>query len=118
MRLQLDVARTGDVVVVRCRGVIVFGPEGDELRLTVLSLLKETNHVVLLLDGIERIDSEGVAALVALYVSARNRGGALKLAELSPQCRQVLHFTRIEKVFEIYETEEQAVASFHPGRAA
>ncbi len=118
MRIQLDVSRTGDVAVVRCRGVIVFGPEGDELRLTILSLLKETNHVVLLLDGIERIDSEGVAALVGLYVSARNRGGAVKLAELSPHCRQVLHFTRLEKVFEIYQTEEQAVVSFRPERAA
>ncbi len=118
MRLQLGVARTGDLAVVRCRGMIVFGPEVDALLLTVPSMLKQTKNVVLLLDGIERIDSEGVGALVKLYISARNRSGKLKLAELSPKCREVLHVTRIEKVFEIYETEEQAVASFHPDRAA
>ncbi len=118
MRLRLDVAGTGDVGVVRCQGLIVFGPEVDELRLTVLSLLRETNHVVLLLHGIERIDSEGLAALVGLYISARNRGGLIKLAELSPKCEQVLRITRIEKVFEIHQTEEQAVASFHPEQAA
>jgi anti-sigma B factor antagonist len=118
MRLQLDVSKTGDVAIVRCRGDVVFGPEEDELRLTGLSLLKETNHVLLLLDGIERIDSEGVAVLVGLYISARNRGGEVKLAELSPKCSRVLHITRIEKVFEIYETEEQALASFHPPKAA
>jgi anti-anti-sigma factor len=118
MRLQLSVGRTGDVAVVRCRGVIVFGPEEDELRLTVLSLLKETNYVVLLLEGVERIDSQGVATLVGLYISARNRGGELKLAEPSPQCWQVLHITRVEKIIEIHRTEEQAVASFHPKKAA
>ncbi len=100
-------------------GDIVFGgPEGDELRLTGLSLLKETNHVLLLPGEIERIDSEGVAALVGLSISARNRGGEVKLAELSPKCSRVLHVTRIEKVFEIYETEEQALASSYPGKAA
>ncbi len=118
MRLQLNVAKTGDVAVVRCRGVIVFGPEEDELRLTVLSLLKETTHVVLQLEGIERIDSQGVATLVGLYISARNRGGFLRLARLSAECRQLLHITRLENIVEIYDSEEQAVASFHPEKKA
>ncbi len=118
MRLQLDVSMTGDVAVVRGRGMIVFGPEGDELYLTVLTMLKQTKNVVLLLDGIERIGSEGVGALAKLYVSARNRDGNLKLAELSATCREILHVTRVESVFEIYETKEQAVASFHPEKAA
>ncbi len=118
MRLRLQVARTGDVAVVRCEGLIVFGPEEDELRLIVLSLLRETNRVVLLLDGVKRVDSQGVATLVGLYISARNRGGELKLAQLSPQCREVLHMTRVEKIIEIHHTEEQAVASFHPEQAA
>jgi anti-sigma B factor antagonist len=114
----LHVSKTGGVAVVRCRGDIVFGPEQDELRLTGLSVLKETSHVLLLLGEVERIDSEGMAALVGLYISARNRGGEVKLAELSRKCRQVLHVTGIEKAFQIYETEEQALASFHPDKAA
>ncbi len=118
MRLRLKVARTGDVAIVRCEGLIVFGPEEDELRLVVLSLLRETNHVVLLLGGVKRIDSQGVATLVGLYISARNRGGELKLAELSPQCREVLHITRVEKIIEIHHTEQQALASFYPKKAA
>ncbi len=111
MDLRLEVAWKADVAVVYCRGRLVFGQEVDELRLTVLSLLKETNRVVLLLTGIERIDSEGVAVLVGLFISARNRHGELKLAELSPQCRKTLRITKLDKVFEIYETENLAVAS-------
>jgi len=84
MELRLDVTTQTGVAVVRCQGRVVFGQEVDELRLTVLSLLKETNRVVLHLGGIERLDSEGLAGLVRLFISARNRGGELKLAELSP----------------------------------
>lgn len=116
MDLQVEVAWKADVAVVRCRGRIVFGLDVDKLRLTVLSLLKETNRVVLLLPGIERVDSEGLAALVGLFISARNRRGELKLAEVSPKCREALRVTRLEKVFEIYETEDRAVASFEQSR--
>jgi hypothetical protein len=44
MALGLDVSRTDDVAVVRCRGRIVFGEEADELRRVVLGLLNETQH--------------------------------------------------------------------------
>jgi anti-sigma B factor antagonist len=84
----------------------------DELRLTVLSLLKQTNRVVLQLAGIQQIDSEGLAALVGLFISARNRGGELKLAELSPKSRDLLRVTRLDEVFGSYKSEREAIASF------
>jgi len=99
MELRLDVVRKADVAIVRCRGRIVFGQEVDELRLTVLSLLKECNRVVLQLAGVEQIDSEGLAALVGLFISARNRSGELKLADLSPKSRELLRVKRMEEIF-------------------
>jgi hypothetical protein len=42
MALKLDISRTKDIVVVRCRGRIVFGEEADDLRAVILNLLKET----------------------------------------------------------------------------
>jgi hypothetical protein len=47
MALILDVSRTDDIAVVRCRGRIVFGEEADELRRVVLGLLNETKRIVL-----------------------------------------------------------------------
>jgi len=117
MELRLDVVRQGDVAVVRCRGRIIFGQEVDELRLTVLSLLKESNRLVLQLAGIEQIDSEGLAALVGLFISARNRGGELKLADLSPKSRELLRVTRLDKIFGTHKSESEAVASFRPAKA-
>jgi len=112
MQLQLHVARYANVAVIRCQGRIVFGQEVDELRVSVLSLLKETNHVVLQLEGVQQIDSEGLAALVGLFISARNRGGELKLAELSPKSRELLRVTRLDEVFGSYKSEREAIAAF------
>lgn len=117
MELRLHVARQANVAVIRCLGRIVFGQEADELRLTVLSLLKETNRVVLQVADIQQIDSEGLAALVGLFISARNRGGELKLAELSPKSRDLLRVTRLDEIFGTYKSVDQAIASFHRVKA-
>jgi len=118
MELRLELSRQADAAVVRCQGRIVFGQEVDDLRLAVLSLLKQTNRVVLHLAGVEQIDSEGLAALVGLFISARNRGGELKLAAPSPKCRDVLHVTRLDELFRTYKSEPEALASFRPAGPA
>ena len=116
MELRLDIVRQSDVAIVRCRGRIVFGQDVDELRLTVLSLLKESNHVVLQLAGVDQIDSEGLAALVGLFISARNRGGELKLADLSPKASELLRVTRLDEIFGTHKSESEAIASFRPAK--
>jgi len=118
MELRLDVVRHADIAVVRCRGRIVFGQEVDELRLIVLSLLKESNHLILHLAGLEQIDSEGLAALVGLFISTRNRGGELKLADLSPKSRELLRVTRLNRIFDAYSSEAEALESFRRANAA
>lgn len=47
MVLRLNVSKTDDIAVVRCRGRIVFGEESDELRQVILGLLKESQRIVL-----------------------------------------------------------------------
>ncbi len=118
MQLRLDVIRQADAAVVHCRGRIVFGQEVDELRLTVLSLLKEFDRVVLHLAGVEQIDSEGLAALVGLFISARNRGAELKLAELSAKSGELLRVTRLDRIFDTYSSEAEALESFRDPKAA
>jgi anti-anti-sigma factor len=114
MALDLNVSRTGDIAVVRCRGRIVFGEEADELRRVVLSLLKETPRIVLNLVWIEYIDSTGLGTLVASFISARHRGAEIKFAALSPRAQRLLTSTKLDRLFQIYDSTEEAVKSFHP----
>ena len=112
MALNLDVSRTGDIAVVTCRGPIVFGEEADELRRVVLDLLNETKRIVLNLAWVGYIDSSGLGTLVASFISARHRKAEIKFAALSPRTRQVLTITNVDRLFEVYDSTEQAIKSF------
>jgi anti-sigma B factor antagonist len=114
MAIKLDVSSTEDIAIVRCHGWIVFGEEADELRRLVLGLLNETARIVLNLDWIGHIDSSGLGTLVAPFFYARNRGAEIKLAALSPKARRVLKSTHVDRLFEIYDSTEEAIKSFHP----
>jgi len=114
MALNLDVSRTEDIAVVRCRGRIVFGEEADELRRVVLGLLNETPRIVLNLAWIEYIDSSGVGTLVASFISARHRRAEIKFAAVSPRARLVLTSTNVDRLFQVYDSTEEAIKSFHP----
>ena len=118
MALNLDVSRAKDIAVVRCRGRIVFGEEADELRRAILCLLNESQRIVLDFAWIEYIDSSGLEALVASFISARHRGAEIKLAALSPRVREVLTTTRLDRLFEVYDSADEAIKSFRPNPEA
>ena len=114
MALHLDVSRSHDIAVVRCRGRIVFGKEADELRLVLLGLLKDTERIVLNLAWVEYIDSSGLGMLVASFISARHQRAEIKLAALSSHARRLFTTTKADQLFEVYDTTEGAIQSFHP----
>ena len=114
MALKISSKKVNDVTVVYCSGRIVFGDETASLRETVKNLLGESLHVVLNLGGVSYIDSGGLGTLVGLYTSAKAAGGNVKLANLTQRVRDQLVLTKLVTVFEFYDSEEQAVASFAP----
>lgn len=119
MQLKLN-ARTLDdgVIVVDCIGRIIFGEESSELRERVRGLLSSGSRIVLNLGEVTYIDSGGLGTLVALYTSARNSGASIKLANLTRRIGDLLQVTKLLTVFEVYDTEEEAVQSLRKGAAA
>lgn len=98
----------------------IFDLSGDidlatspELRKALLRELRErrTPRVVLNLKAVRYIDSSGVASLVEGLKASRELGGRLSLVGLSPAAREVLELSRLIKVFEVYDSEEQALGA-------
>lgn len=119
MQLKLSTRKVGDVLVVDCNGKIVFGEESAALRDTVKKLIEEKNtRLVLTLGGVNYIDSGGLGTLVGLYTTAQNAGGSLKLANLTQRVGDLLQVTKLVTIFEVFESEEQAIESFRKGAAA
>ena len=112
MQLRMSTRSVEGVLVVDCSGRVVFGEESASLRDTVKKLLAQSPKVVMNLHEVNYIDSGGLGTLVALYTSARNAGGAVKLARLSQRVGDLLQITKLLTIFEVFDDEEAAAKSF------
>ena len=117
MNLKIETRVADGVTIVSCHGRIMFGEEATELRETLKRLLASTRQIVLNLSGVTYIDSGGLGTLVGVYSSARSGGADVKLTGLGQRLRDVLQVTKLVTVFEVYDTEQQAIAAFRRGAA-
>jgi anti-sigma B factor antagonist len=118
MQLELSTRNLDGIAVVDCHGRLIFGEESASLRDALRNLLIINNQVVLNLGGVNYIDSGGLGTLVALYTTARNAGGSIKLSALTQRVGDLLQVTKLLTVFEVFDTVEEAVGSFRKGAAA
>ena len=79
------------------------------LRKTMLESLKTADRVAVNLAEVGYIDSSGIASLLEVLKEARNGHKGFALFGLTDAVREVLQLTRLMGVFEIHETEEEAV---------
>ena len=73
---------------------------------------KETNKVVINMKNVSYIDSSGLATLVEVLKKLRLHGGKLKLTNLSAKVMGLFEITKLDKLFDISNQEEDAVDSF------
>lgn len=112
MTLQLAQRAVGDVTVLTLSGRLVL-EDGDAFRDAVDALVQQ-GRIKLLLDvrDVTYIDSSGLGLLVSKYVSARRRGGDVKLLHLTPRSLHLLEITHLTEVFETFDSEAEAIRSF------
>jgi anti-sigma B factor antagonist len=83
-----------------------------EVRKTLLVALQGGGgRVIVNMKAVRYIDSSGVASLVEGLKASRDTGIRLALVGLSPAARQVLELTRLLKLFEVHEDEQEALKS-------
>ena len=114
MTLKMETRVVDGVTVVVCSGRITFGEEAAALRENLKTVLAANRQLVLNLSGVSYIDSGGLGTLVGVYSSARAAGADIKLTGIGPRLRDTLQITKLVTVFEVYDTEQQAVAAFRP----
>jgi len=117
MSLKIDTRQADGVTVLSCHGRIVFGEEATTLRDNLKRILGSTRQIVLNLSDVSYIDSGGLGTLVGVYSSARASGADIKLSGLGQRLRDVLQITKLVTVFEVYDSEQEAIATFHRGAA-
>ncbi len=101
-------------------GSTIFDISGDidlahspQMRKALLGEIKEKRipKVFLNLKNVRYIDSSGIASLVEGLKASRDVGSRLILFGLSNTVREVMQLSRLQKIFEIFDDEQQALAS-------
>ena len=105
-----------------------FEPEGSVLKVTIsgrlvascseefkdamFERLKDCKQVLFNLQEMEHLDSSGLGALVSVLQWMHNSGRSLKLCCLQPRPRIVFDITKVYRIFDICDTEAEALAAF------
>jgi len=115
MSCSLGVRRVGDVAIIDLSGRFTLTDSPGRIRDTVAGVLESgARNILLNLAEVTLMDSAaGIGELVTSYTKALREGGRLKLVNASRNISHILRITRLDTIFESYESEDAAVGSFH-----
>lgn len=109
---MLTTRSLGAISIIDLHGPLGAGQQDAALRTAIrVAFDGGSTTVILNMQHVPSIDSSGVAALASGHMTAANRGGRLKLCNLTQKLKEVFLIMRLHNIFESYETEEGAIAS-------
>ena len=108
--MKISVRESGAARVVDVAGDVDLGTS-PELRRTLFHLLDVTPKLAINLKALRYIDSSGIATLIEVLKDARRLGKQFVLFGLSPAVEDVFRLTHVNRIFQVFETEEEAVAT-------
>ena len=115
--LGIKERRVGQVTILETDALmridLRFGRSSVTLASAVEALLAGgQKHILLNFDGVKSISARTLGDLVSLHLLVTQRGGQLRLFNLTPMVRKLLRLTNLLVVFDLYENEKDAIESF------
>jgi len=105
------------ISILELRGRLTFGAEdivlNDEIRHAIAA---RRVRLVIDLGDVDKIDSAGLGTLLYARAELRRAGGGLALANLQPAHMRVFLVAKLETVFNVFGSRQDAVNSFFPSR--
>lgn len=112
--LNITERQAGDVTILDMDGKVTIGEGSVALRGTIRRLLGEGKTKILLnLGGVGYVDSSGIGELVSSFTAVNKEGGTLKLLNLTQKIQDLLAITKLLTVFDVFENEGDALASYN-----
>lgn len=111
--MDITKRRVGDITILDLKGKLTIGDGAEVLRDTVASVVFQGERKILLnLAGVPYMDSGGLGELVRCSVISGKASGAVKLINLTGKITDLLAITKLSNVFESFDSETEALASF------
>ena len=103
----------GTITILAPKGYLTGGDETDELEQKIKALAEAGNkHLIINLAETQHLNSTALGVLISAHSSYVRRGGQMKLCSVDKRIENIFVITKLSLVFDVYATEEQAIASF------
>jgi anti-sigma B factor antagonist len=113
MSLSIEIRRVERAVVLELFGRLSVLQQ--DLRQLVWLLIQEgERNFIINLANVSYLDNSGLGQLCWIYTVSKNRGGDMKLLKPTPRIRKLLNVTKLDTVFESFESEAEAIRSLLP----
>ena len=112
MSVEIKSVKRGNVVVVEMVGDALDASNVQRFRSDVVDLLEGQKNIVLDLALVKFVDSSGIGALLSCLRKCNGLGGDARLCSLQPNVQSLFDLVRMTRLFQTYDTQDDAVASF------
>ncbi len=110
--MEQEVRKGEKAVIILCKGRADISAVSD-FKAEIKRLIGEGERkFVIDMGEVIFVDSSFLGALVACLRSANKEGGDIKIANLLPHMRSIFELTRLHRLFEIYDSVEEAESGF------
>ena len=109
----MNIKEQNGTVIMELKGKLVGGSLTGRMDRAIDNFISQgKKNIVFDLGGITALDSSGIGMLIGSFSKINESGGALKFANISDKLRGLFSDTKLNRVFEIYNTTEEAIRSF------
>ncbi len=109
----MNIKEQQGAVVLDLKGKLTGGTLLKRLNQTLDNFLEQgKKNFVIDLSRVTSVDSSGIGILISSYSKVKNNGGTLKLAKVTRKIENILSMTKLNLVFENYNSVEEAIKSF------
>ena len=108
------VGQIGDVTVITVPGPRLDASQSTMFKRDVSPVLAVSSKVIFDMSGLQFMDSTGLGTIVSCLKVLNAAGGDLKLCGMTKQIRALFELVRMHRVFDIYNTTDEAVSAYQP----
>lgn len=103
----------GSIAIVMPQGYLTGGQETEEVDQAIKRLAEKGNtHLIVNLADAQHLNSTALGVLISAHTNYVRRGGQMKLCSVDKRIENIFVITKLSLVFDVYASEEQAIASF------
>ncbi len=110
--MELHSETLGDVMVARIKGDHLDASTVEDFKAAAHPVIEKSMKIVLDMGSLNFVDSSGIGAIISCLRKLNAKGGDLKLCGLSKPVRSLFELVRMHRIFDIFETSDEAVAAF------